>query len=96
MEDNYDNLKNEYDDLKQKYIESLNKITELENHLKKYTAPVRAKKFYQTHKNEIKKTVREHQKQIGYKSSATVEKRKEYNKKAYEKRKEKQKLTENQ
>lgn len=52
-------------------------------HLKKYTAPTRNKKHYEANKEIIKS--RE------YKSYVTPEKRAEYNKRAYHKRKEKTK-----
>ena len=54
-------------------------LNEIQEHLKKYTAPTRAKKYYDNHKEQI----------IEYKKSnkPTSEKIKEYNKIAYEKRK---------
>ena len=55
----------------------------LKEHLKKYTAPSRSHTFYENHKEEIKKKVKEYE---------TPEKRKEYNKRYYLKKKE-QKLT---
>ena len=57
--------------------------TELEstkNHLKKYTAPARNKKHYEANKELIKS--RE------YKANVSQEQRAEYNKRAYQKRKE--------
>jgi len=77
------------------------KITEEENkklqeeliqtkeHLKKYTAPSNMKKYYQNHKEEIIKKVKEYKKNNNYKPIIDAEKRKEYNKIAYQKRKEK-------
>jgi len=77
------------------------KITEEENkklqeeliqtkeHLKKYTAPSNMKKYYQNHKEEIIKKVKEYKKNNNYKPIIDPEKRKEYNKIAYQKRKEK-------
>ena len=76
------------------------KITEEENkklqeeliqtkeHLKKYTAPSNMKKYYQNHKEEIIKKVKEYKKNNNYKPIIDAEKRKEYNKIAYQKRKE--------
>jgi hypothetical protein len=40
------------------------KINELTEHLKKYTAPKRNKKFYENHKEEIIKKVMEYKKKI--------------------------------
>ena len=64
-----------------------NQICELQEQLKKYTAPTRSKKFYQNHKEELKQKAREYKEKTNY--SIPKDKKKEYNKKAYEKRKEK-------
>jgi hypothetical protein len=67
-------------------------MTELENtkeHLKKYTAPSNMKKYYQNHKDSIIKKVKEYKEKNNYKPNIDIEKRKEYNKIAYQKRKEK-------
>ena len=57
--------------------------------LKNYTAPKRSKKFYETHKEEIKQKVREYKEKINYNSNIPKEKKQEYNKRAYLKKKEK-------
>ena len=64
------------------------KINELTEHLKKYTAPKRNKKFYENHKEEIIKKVMEYKEKNKDKKS-NPEKIKEYNRRAYLKRKEK-------
>ena len=64
------------------------KINELTEHLKKYTAPKRNKKFYENHKEEIIKKVMEY-KEKNKKKQSDPEKIKEYNRRAYLKRKEK-------
>ena len=64
------------------------KINELTEHLKKYTAPKRNKKFYENHKEEIIKKVMEY-KEKNKDKKADPEKIKEYNRRAYLKRKEK-------
>ena len=73
-----------------------NKIKELEDEnallkekLKNYTAPKRSKKFYETHKEEIKQKVREYKEKTNYNSNIPKEKKQEYNKRAYLKKKEK-------
>jgi len=76
----YEKLLIEYDELKKK--------------LKTYTAPKRSKTFYENHKEEIIQKVKEYKEKTGYKSPRTPEQTKEYNKRAYEKRKLK-KLLEN-
>jgi len=64
------------------------KINELTEHLKKYTAPHRNKKFYENHKEEIIKKVMEY-KEKNKDKKQDPEKIKEYNRRAYLKRKEK-------
>jgi hypothetical protein len=81
---------NEYLSIEEELIYYKNKVNELnieinllKDHLKKYTSPERRKKFYQEHKEELLHKNKEYQEKI------TPEKRAEYNKKAYLKRKEK-------
>jgi hypothetical protein len=73
--------------------ELLHKIKQLEDelnetkqHLKKYTAPKRSKVYYENHKDEINSKSKQ---DPNYK-----EKRKEYNKTSYLRRKEKAKMEE--
>lgn len=61
----------------------------LKEKLKNYTAPKRSKKFYENHKEEIKQKVKEYKEKTNYKSIISTEKKKEYNKIAYLKKKEK-------
>jgi len=61
-------------------IERLNKeLEETKEHLKKYTSPERNKKYYNEHKKEI----------IAKQKPTSSEKRKEYNRISYLRRKEK-------
>lgn len=64
-------------------------LEKTKEHLKKYTAPSNMKKYYQNHKEEIIKKVKEYKEKNNYKPIIDLEKRKEYNKIAYQKRKEK-------
>ena len=73
MDDN-DTLKKEIEFLK-------NKVIELEDKLKKYTAPSRSKVYYENHKDELLEKMKKYKQ--------TPEQIKERNKKAYLKRKEK-------
>ena len=57
-----------------------NELNETKEHLKKYTAPKRSKVFYEKHKEEILEKK---------KDPKVRENRKEINKRAYQKRKEK-------
>jgi len=85
----YEKLLTEHNQLQIEYDE-LKKINEdLEARLKKYTAPERNKKYYQNHKVEIKEKVKEYIKKTNYKPVVTKEKRKEYSRRAYLKKKEK-------
>jgi hypothetical protein len=64
-------------------------IRELKEHLKKYTAPTRNKKFYEEHKEEIISKVKEYNKT----HKPSKEQKREYNKRWYEKKKlEKEKI----
>jgi hypothetical protein len=56
-------------------------LNDTKEHLKKYTAPARSKTFYENHKEELLKKMKQY--------TPSPEKIKEKNKKAYLKRKEK-------
>lgn len=71
---------NEVDILKTEIIRLQNKIIELEEHLKKYTAPARSKTYYENHKEELLEKMKKYKQ--------TPEQIKERNRKAYLKRKE--------
>ena len=81
-------------DDKERITELEDKISQLEDellatkeHLKKYTAPASNKVYYEKHKEEQKQRVKEYRKRTNYQT--TPEQKKEYNKQAYLKRKEK-------
>ena len=80
----YSNLLLKYEELQNEYEL---KINELKEHLKKYTAPSRNKKYYENHRDEIIQKSKEYKEKTGNKKVVLPEKIKEYNKKAYEKRK---------
>ena len=75
--------------LKEELEKIKNELIETKEHLKKYTAPSNMKKYYQNHKEEIIKKVKEYKEKNNYKPIIDSEKRKEYNRIAYQKRKEK-------
>ena len=88
-------------DEKYKLLEEENKrlqdeLTAVKEHLKKYTAPARSKKFYENHKEEIKQKVREYKEKTNYNTNVPKEKKKEYNKIAYQKKKEQLKQNNNE
>jgi hypothetical protein len=59
-----------------------NELFEVKEHLKKYTSPVRNKKFYENHKEELLEKMKN--------NPISSEKKKEYNKKYYLKKKDQQ------
>jgi len=67
--------------LKKENEELRNKVIELEERLKKYTAPTRSKTYYENHKEELLEKMKKYK--------PTQEQIKEKNRKAYLKRKEK-------
>jgi len=73
------NIKIENEELKLKLILLEKENEELKEHLKKYTAPVRSKKYYENHKEELLNKMKE--------KPISSDKRKEYNKKYYLKKK---------
>ncbi len=58
-------------------------------HLKKYTAPSYKKEYYEQNKNTIKERNANYKKNTNYKYDPTPEKKKEYARRAYLKKKEK-------
>ena len=75
-----DIIKKENEELKQKILSLENENIELKEHLKKYTAPSRNKKYYETHKEDLLNKMKE--------NPIPYDKRKEYNKTYYLKKKE--------
>jgi len=87
----YNNLLLEFNKIKEEYSNKIN-VLETENkqlseHLKKYTAHERSKKYYENHKEECKLKVKEYKEKTGYSKKPSPEKIKEYSKRAYEKKK---------
>tara|TARA_B110000285_G_scaffold231447_1_gene300196 strand:+ start:1298 stop:1579 length:282 start_codon:yes stop_codon:yes gene_type:complete len=58
-------------------------------HLKKYTAPASRKEYYENNKEAIKERNNNYKKNTDYKYEPTPEKKKEYARRAYLKKKEK-------
>ena len=74
-------MEQENEMLKQENEQLKKRIAELEEHLKKYTAPARSKTYYENHKEELLEKMKKYKQ--------TPEQIKEKNRKAYLKRKEK-------
>jgi len=83
MENIDKNLLNENILLKNKISELEKENIELKEHLKKYTAPTRYKKYYENHKEEILQRNKEYIEKTNYKTIVSAERKKEYNKRAY-------------
>lgn len=75
--------------LKEELEKIKNELIETKEHLKKYTAPTRSKTYYENHREEVIQKVKNYKEAIQYKHTPTPEQKKEYNKRAYLKRKEK-------
>ena len=88
MEEELNTLKKENEILRKQNLE-------LQEHLKKYTSPDRCKKFYEKHKDEIKTKVKEYKEKTNYDKNIPKDKKSEYNKKAYQKKKDKNAISEN-
>ena len=83
LQDN-ENLKKENDELQQQIQILKLELEKVNDHLKKYTAPTRRKKYYDNHKEDIIKKAVDYNKN----NKRSKEKMQEYNKRAYLKRKE--------
>ena len=73
--------------LKERIILLENEIINLKDKLNTYQS--NSKKYYENNKEKISERVKEYNKSNNYKPTVTNEKKKEYNKIAYQKRKEK-------
>jgi hypothetical protein len=82
--------------LKEELEKTKNELIETKEHLKKYTAPIRNKIYYEENKEKHKQKVKEYKKKINYNATLTPEKKKEYARRAYLNKKEKlKKINEN-
>jgi hypothetical protein len=73
--------------LEEKILILQNELKVTKDHLKKYTAPSNMKKYYENHKEEIKKRVKEYKEKTKHLVDPDIIK--ERNRRAYLKRKEK-------
>jgi len=80
-------LKEENDKLK-------NELIDTKEHLKKYTAPLRNKTYYEENKEQHKLRVKEYKEKVNYYATLSSEKKKEYARTAYLNKIEKKKLKE--
>ncbi len=82
-------MEQEIETLKKRVAELETELELTKQHLKKYTAPNRNKKYYEENKEEILEKNKIYKEKVNYDLNISIDKRKEYNKRAYEKRKEK-------
>ena len=88
--ENFDDMQKENDKLKEKIILLEKENDKLKEHLKKYTNGENNKRYYEKNKEKVKLQGAEYLKKL---SEENPEKLKEYRKKAYLKRKEKNNST---
>jgi hypothetical protein len=80
---NYELLIQENIELKERIAKFEHELAETKEHLKKYTAPLRNKLYYQENKEHHKQRVKEYKEKQNYNESITKEKKKEYARTAY-------------
>jgi hypothetical protein len=80
---NYELLIQENTELKKIIVNFEHELAETKEHLKKYTAPLRNKLYYQENKEQHKQRVKEYKEKQNYNESITKEKKKEYARTAY-------------
>ena len=64
-------------------------LIKTKEHLKKYTAPIKNKIYYENNKDEHKQRVKEYKEKTNYSANLSIEKKKEYAITAYLNKKEK-------
>jgi hypothetical protein len=93
---NNEELINENLLLKEELEKTKNELLETKEHLKKYTAPIRNKIYYEENKEKHKQKVKEYKEKTNYNATLTPDKKKEYARRAYLNKKEKlKKINEN-
>ena len=85
-------------ELEEKNAKLQEELQATKEHLKKYTAPVSRREYYERNKEKEKLRVKDYQQRTNYKSTyvASPEKKKEYARRAYLKKKDKKELDEKQ
>jgi hypothetical protein len=69
--------------LEEELQKTKDELIKTKEHLKKYTAPVSRKAYYETHKEEQKQRVKEYKQKTNYSDNLSIEKKKEYARTAY-------------
>jgi hypothetical protein len=69
--------------LEEELQKTKDELIKTKEHLKKYTAPVSRKAYYETQKEEQKQRVKEYKQKTNYSDNLSIEKKKEYARTAY-------------
>jgi hypothetical protein len=83
-------------ELKERIIELEKELEETKEHLKRYTAPLTNKIYYEENKEKHKQNVKEYKEKTKYYENIPAEKKKEYARQAYLNKKAKNKKNENE
>jgi hypothetical protein len=80
---------NKIKELEDELEKTIHELNETKEHLKKYTAPISRRIYYEKNKEKEKQRAKEYKQKTNYKP--TPEQKKEYNKQSYLRQKEKHK-----
>jgi len=85
------NKEDKIKELEEELEKTKQELNQTKEHLKRYTAPSRNKTYYENHKDKVIAKVKEYKEKTNYSYEVTPEKKKEYNKIEYLKKKKKEK-----
>jgi hypothetical protein len=91
---NVDEIITKYKLLEEAHKKLQEELIRTKEHLKKYTAPIKNKTYYENNKDEHKQRVKEYKEKTNYSANLSTEKKKEYARRAYLNKKEKLKKLE--
>jgi hypothetical protein len=86
---NVDEIITKYKLLEEAHTKLQEELIRTKEHLKKYTAPIKNKTYYENNKDEHKQRVKEYKEKTNYSANLSTEKKKEYARRAYLNKKEK-------
>ena len=86
---NVDEIITKYKLLEEELQKTKDELNDTKEHLKKYTAPIRSKTYYENHKEEIIQKVKDHKQNTNYTYIASPDQKKEWARTAYLNKKEK-------
>jgi hypothetical protein len=88
-------METENKELKERILELEKELEETKEHLKRYTAPLTNKIYYEENKEKHKQRVKEYKEKTNYYQNLSADKKKEYARTAYLNKKSKMKENEN-